>query len=419
MRVTDLTKQTAVLRNMTQNTGRMQDLQENMASGRRINKLSDDPIGATQAQNYKTKISFFKNAQQNIQSNYVWLDRTETELEHISDLLLEAKNLVLAQANDSSDDASRSVTSQEVNNIVDSLIQAGNAKIGKVYIFSGSKTMTAPLARSPIMQPALLTDGGEEIANSTSERLDKASELAPFAADFEGHSSNTYRVRISSPGILGRARYVVSDDGGETWSGENTLLPAFDVVNPESKPSDQVVLHFRGEPGADKAQLVFPEGLEWIYEPNPEVKYEGNDDKRKVLTGESKTMPINMTAREVFYQDPDLPRSVNVFDVLHSIQRALASNDPQSLEKRIGDLDKAFEQALSQRSAVGAIRMEMEDQLEKLSGREFNNVKSMSEIEDLDFPAAMMELNLADTRQKASLDTAARLIQPSLLNFLR
>ena len=59
MRVTDLTKQTAILRNIQSNAERLQTLQETMASGRRINRLSDDPIGAVQAQDFRTKLSFF------------------------------------------------------------------------------------------------------------------------------------------------------------------------------------------------------------------------------------------------------------------------------------------------------------------------------------------------------------------------
>ena len=45
MRVTDLTKHNAVVRHMNQASEQVGTLQENMSSGKRINKLSDDPIG--------------------------------------------------------------------------------------------------------------------------------------------------------------------------------------------------------------------------------------------------------------------------------------------------------------------------------------------------------------------------------------
>ncbi|NIW85402.1 MAG: hypothetical protein GWN09_02160, partial [Gammaproteobacteria bacterium] len=83
MRVTDLTKQTAVVRNIQHNAEKLQTLQENMASGRRINRLSDDPIGATQAQDFRTKLSFFDMLRQITDQTFIWLDRTEAELSHV------------------------------------------------------------------------------------------------------------------------------------------------------------------------------------------------------------------------------------------------------------------------------------------------------------------------------------------------
>ena len=129
--------------------------------------------------------------------------------------------------------------------------------------------------------------------------------------------------------------------------------------------------------------------------------------------------PLNLTARQVFFKDENMPRSVDVFDVLDTVIKSLETNDPIVLEQWLGEMDAAVEQVLLRRADVGSARRELENQIEKISGREFNNTKEMSEIEDLDFAKAMVELNMADTRQKASLDASSRLIQPSLVNFLR
>ena len=103
MRVTDLSKQNAVTRSINDASSEVATMQENMSSGRRINRLSDDPIGATQAQDFRTKLSFFDNVKRNIQNNYIMLDRYETELSDMGDLLRTAKTLILAQANGNAD----------------------------------------------------------------------------------------------------------------------------------------------------------------------------------------------------------------------------------------------------------------------------------------------------------------------------
>jgi len=138
-----------------------------------------------------------------------------------------------------------------------------------------------------------------------------------------------------------------------------------------------------------------------------------------IPTSEGILQPINVTAREIFFRDENDPDSVDIFDLLFSIKRALEENDQVALEQRLQDLDDAFEQVLNKRADIGAVRKELDDQLDKVRDREFNNTKQLSELEDLNFPAAVMEMNMADVRNKASLDTSARMIQPSLLNFLR
>lgn len=430
MRVTDLTKQNTVTQNIQKAEQQLQSLQGDISSGKRITKISDDPVGATQAQDFRTRISFMGTLQRNIRDDFVWLDRTEAEITDISEKLRRTKTLILAQANASGDDASRRVTAQEIEALLDGMINAGNSKIGKLYIFSGSKTFTKPLEDNPGRQPAQMRfmlpvpeeEGLEgELANLVEPvELDLPPELVAQTAVFDGNSSNSYIVRISKTGAMGRAHYKVSDDGGETWSRSKALLPKIEVFNEDGKGTDKVMLSISTPKilnGED--ELIFPEGLEFEYKPNPPLDYRGNDGKRMVRTGEGALLPINITAQDIFFQQPDDPESVNVLDLMFALRRALLDNDQVALESRLGDIDLAFGQVLSIRASVGAVRKEMEDRLETLTDREFSKIEQLSNVEDLDMPEAVVAMNLADTRNRAALDTSARLLQPSLLSFLR
>ncbi|MBI4082017.1 MAG: hypothetical protein HY423_05345 [Candidatus Lambdaproteobacteria bacterium] len=414
MRVTDLTKQNSVLRNISTNGERLQTLQEGMSSGRRIHQLSDDPLAATQVQDLRTKISYLNTLQRNIQNNYLWLDRTESELEHVGDLLARAKTLALAQANANADDATRQVTAREMQAIGDAIINSGNAKIGKVFIFSGSKTLTQPLERNPASHSAVVN------TDNVAPDIRLILNTAQFPAQFKGHSTSAYRARITQTGELGKARYRVSDDGGSTWSEEKVLLPELELVNEQGKPSEKVRLLLEApQRDALGRALVYPAGLEFQVDPNPQVAYLGNDDRRMVSTGEGIQLPLNLTGRQIFFAGPDKPGSVDIFDLLATLATALQGNDGRAIERRLGALDQAINQVLENRASVGAVRKELEERLGKLDERSFSNTKHMSELEDLDFPAAVVEMNLADVRNKASLESSSRLIQPSLLNFLR
>jgi flagellar hook-associated protein 3 FlgL len=335
-------------------------------------------------------------------------------LAHIGEMLQRAKQLALAQANDTADEATRRVTAEELQDIVDNMINSGNAKVGKVFIFAGSKTLTKPLEPNPGRQDALLNP--DQIPADERLLLD----TKPLQAAFEGWSQHEYIARIVKEGEMGRAEFKVSDDGGKTWSREKTLLPKVEMVNESGVPSDKVFLVFAGQ-ALDKlgAPPVFPQGLEYRFTSNPPLAYKGNDDKRLVAVGEGQLLPINLTAHDLYFRDPKRDASLDVFDMLFGIKRSLEDNDTATLSKRLNDVDRAMDQILSKRADVGSVRKELEDQLDKSKDREFQGTKQMSELEDLDFPAAVTEMNLADVRNKATLDTSGRLIQPSLLNFLR
>lgn len=430
MRVTDLTKQNAVTRNIQASGQTLQDLQGDISSGKRIRKISDDPIGATQAQDFRTRISFMNTLQRNIRDDFVWMDRTEAEVADVSEMLRRTKTLILAQANASGDDATRRVTAKEIEALIDGMVSAGNARIGKLFIFSGSKTFTQPLEGNPGRQAALtrlvdqLPDSDEIDAGSPNlvEPMERGfpDGFGGDAAVFEGFSSNSYFVRITRPGAMGLAHYAVSDDGGETWSRTKALLPKIEVFNEDGKGTDKVMLNLKPPASpTGEAEFVYPEGLEFEFKPNPPLEYRGNDGRRLVRTGEGVLLPMNVTAQDIFFEKPDDPESINVLDMMFALKRALEDNDPVALESRLGDVDLAYEQLLEVWAGVGAVRKEMEDRLGKLTDREFSKTEQLSDVEDLDMPEAVVELNLADTRNKAALDTSARLLQPSLLNFLR
>ena len=85
MRVTEVTKRDHVVDNIQRSSGKLQDIQIQMASGRRLNKTSDDPIGAARSQDIVTTLSSQKQQLQNVEDNIAWLQRSELEIGHINE----------------------------------------------------------------------------------------------------------------------------------------------------------------------------------------------------------------------------------------------------------------------------------------------------------------------------------------------
>jgi hypothetical protein len=91
MRVTETIKRDQVLGNIQRNAQKLQDLQLEMATGQRINKPSDDPLGATMAQDIVTNISKQRQRLANLADSISWLERSEIELIKINEFLDKAK----------------------------------------------------------------------------------------------------------------------------------------------------------------------------------------------------------------------------------------------------------------------------------------------------------------------------------------
>ncbi|MBF0240662.1 MAG: hypothetical protein HQM12_23420 [SAR324 cluster bacterium] len=432
MRVTETTKRENVLGNIQKNSQRLKTLHTDLSSGQKINRTSDDPIGATVAQDIVTSISRREQLQHNMEDNLVWLESNEVELQHMTELLNHAKQLILSEASGTASSDSRAVTAQEIRDISNALMDAGNVRHNKLFLFSGTKTLTKPLTtRNPIQPAKIMTD--EIVQKDVAELLD----IGQFRAQFEGHSLNDYRVKITKPGALGFARYKVSDDAGVTWSKERILTPVIKVHNTEGKPNDQVILRFSDEQGllgdliADQADFtkenfffdiedqgaIFPEGIEFVFQPNRPVDYVGNQQKKEVLISDGIAIPLNITAEEILLKTDD--KSLDIFQVLYSLEQSLIKNDPEALALKLEDLDRSLDQVLRKQAQIGNTMIDIQKSSQKMDEEVFSTQKRLSDVQDVDIAESAIDLNTAERNNKVSLDVGGRLLQPSLMQFLR
>ena len=433
MRVTEVTKRDHVVDNMQKSSGKLQDIQIQMASGRRLNKTSDDPIGAARSQDIVTTISSQKQLLQNIDDNIAWLQRSELEIGHINEVLGQIRTLAISQAGSDSNEESRQMVAREFSIARKILFDSGNAREGKLYLFSGIKSLSPALKKNGIFQPAKVEVGGV-VQKDIRELLD----VKQFRSQFEGFSSNNYRIRVTKGGVWGQARVKISDDGGRTWSKEQTLRPLTHVFNPDGKLNDQVLLKFSDEEGRlgnvlpkqfdfnseksakfdlDALGIIFPEGIEFVYQPNPEVTYNGSIHKKEALISNGLSIPVNVTAQELLFGEGE--EGVDTFSLLVAMERALLENDGIAIAKRLGELDLAQNQVLKQQADVGNIVRELYSTKSQLGNQQFEKERQLSDIQDLDIAEATVDLKVAEANNKLSLNTGARLIQPSLSDFLR
>lgn len=134
--------------------------------------------------------------------------------------------------------------------------------------------------------------------------------------------------------------------------------------------------------------------------------------ERTVAPGER--VQVNMTGPQVFGDEPD-----NLFQTLTAIADDLLANNPINLPAHLNALDARVRGVTDALGEIGARYNRVETMKNRATEQVITLKTSLSEVEDIDLPATIMDLQLQETAYKAALSATARVLQPSLVDFLR
>ena len=119
------------------------ELNGQIASGKRINKPSDDPTGTSRAMAYKVSIATGEQYLGNIDGAMSAITSAESAMSSVNTALTRVKELAVQAASDGTSDSSREALASEVGQLRDHLLSLANTKVGSSYIFSGYRTDAA------------------------------------------------------------------------------------------------------------------------------------------------------------------------------------------------------------------------------------------------------------------------------------
>ncbi len=292
MRITERHIATSTLNNLQKSLGRSGQLQEQLSSGRLINKPSDSPTGTIASMQLRSENRTVQQYSRNANDGLAWLSTIDGALTTATSQTSRVRDLVLQGLNTgSATDGSRDALAAEVDSLRESLIGLSNTRYLDRPIFGGN------------------TAGG---------------------AAYDGTGS-----------------YV--GDAGEVTR----------------------------------------------------------------TVGDGAAVRVNLTGPEVFGTGDD-----NLFNVLTSIADKLRT-DPAGLAEDLSRLDAVTDRIKTSLSQVGARYNRVENMRDSADNRILTLNSQQSEVEDIDLPKTIMEMQLQETAYQAALSATAKVIQPSLVDFLR
>ncbi|WP_229715666.1 flagellin N-terminal helical domain-containing protein [Mangrovihabitans endophyticus] len=111
--------------------------------------------------------------------------------------------------------------------------------------------------------------------------------------------------------------------------------------------------------------------------------------------------------------------SSELFTVLQDISDALRAGDADALGTGLENLDNARDLLKNTLSGVGARYNRITQMKQSAQDRLLSVASQLSDVEDVDLPKTIMEMQLQQTSYQAALAASAKVIQPSLIDFLR
>lgn len=145
----------------------------------------------------------------------------------------------------------------------------------------------------------------------------------------------------------------------------------------------------------------------------------GNSQIMQVEIGEGITTDLNLNGKKIFGIDDTLGNPNSIFATLQKFSMDLRSGDFDGINADIALIDGHINTILSARSEIGAKSNRIDMTMSRLDAAELSYTKVLSDTEDADMAEVIIRLKEQENVYNATLAAGARIIQPTLVDFLR
>lgn len=500
-RITNRMMYNNTLYNIFTNNENLLKAQEELSSGKRINKPSDDPTGLNRVLDYRARISSAEQHVRNIDEGVAWLNLADSTLNTMSEVLRRAKEISVSQAGAPATADTRKTYAKDIENIISQMVMLGNASIGGKYIFAGQKTNTAPFTSGAIYfgdkkevqieiesgknmgisldgSTLLTTDLTPDINNNTLlSSLNRGSGVASGSIKITDRAGNSATINLSGASTISNVINAINASGINVTASINSAGNGIKITDNNSIATQNLIIEEvgGGSTAADLGILASrPDNIEGL-DLSPDLTSStplsllngGNGLSLTAITvvngaasgtislssastisdviNAINTSGLNVTAsidssgkslqiisnnsstlayaKEVgtgtSAADLGLSGGKNIIRTLTMLRDALNNNDTNAIFGAIGLLDTNIDKVVGIRGEVGGRVNRIESMKSLLEQSNHDTIKQRSSVEDADMIKAASDLALFQTAYQATLQAAAKIIQPSLLDFIR
>lgn len=151
-------------------------------------------------------------------------------------------------------------------------------------------------------------------------------------------------------------------------------------------------------------------------EPPYDGGWKGNDGKIEFLISPEVTIQINLPGGDLFGDE-----NSGAIGVLEKMADFLEDDTKSGtdISSVIGELDEIIDNFIAKRGEIGAKTNRMETSLDRLGETEISVIELLSKAEDADIARAIIDLKAQENAYRVTLAAGARIVMPTLMDFLR
>lgn len=416
-RITNLMIHNKVNSNISRHSLEMSKTEDNLSSGKKIHKASDNPAAASNAMHYRSRLSELQQYNRNSEQVYDRLNLTDSHLSSVTEILQRVRYLTVQGANGINTNFElKEAIGREIDEHLKALIDLGNAKdsTGRP-IFGGSVIEKDPFVAVYSRSPADASGPGSSVTgviyNGDSLSLPREIERGQSLESSIPGSQVFWGTNMSVATNTDAGNYIALADQEFIIDGVSIKISAGDMLDDIIEKINTAPVEVTAMRGGQNDLILTSDTPHLIQA--EDIKGGTVLQDIGLVDAASPRSPNNFSAQATV-------SGQSIFDVLITLRDDLSRGDILSVGgKDLEAIDMAMENVLRYRAEAGARVNRAEDHLKKIALDQVYMKKMLSENEDIDIAEEVMNLKLLESVHQYALSVGAKLIRPTLMDFLR
>jgi flagellar hook-associated protein 3 FlgL len=389
-------------------------IKSQIEEGTRLHELRDDPYAASHAVRYDSYIARLQRFEKNTMDAKLDFEFTGGYLSQANDIMQRIRELAVQGANGTYSPEETRIMGNEVNELLKELVSIANAtdKEG-LRLFAGDKGFTEPFR---------IVEGS----------VDGIGEAAMIRAEYRGAGASRRQE------ITDRTYIKMDISGGEVFWAEKMQIASTNNAENYQAPAETSMFIDGIEIPVNQGDNVLAIAQKINDSAAPVKAYLDPQTRGLVIEGtEPHLIRMEDAQNSTVLQDLGLIKQVSeegapnfansarvtggsMFDVVIGLRDALLRGDQMYVGGQgLGGIDQAMANLRTRMSDMGSRSERVQSTWQRLNMEIFNVTGSLDQAAGLDLASAALELGMMDMAHKAALQTAARILPPTLLDFLR